>query len=92
METICINVEKNKTYETQKFFLNLSKILDLRSLNKHVAPQDLPVYYTWKNIRQKTKNIKQKQKQTNKFKIIAPTRNDDFEFLEGSYSVWDIQD
>ena len=24
--------------------------LDLESLNKHVAIQNLPIYYTWKNI------------------------------------------
>ena len=40
--------------------------------------------YMWKNIRTQYKN--------SKFKIIAPTRNDEFELPDGSYSVSDIQD
>ena len=39
---------------------------------------------TWKNIRKKFKN--------NKLKIIAPTWNDKFELLNGSYSVSNVQD
>ena len=31
-------------------------------------------------------------KYKNKLKIVAPTWNDDFELLDGSYSVSDIQD
>ena len=62
----------------------MSQRLDLRSWNKHVALQNLPIYYNWKNIRQKYKN--------NKLKIKAPTRNDEFEFPGGSYAVSDIQD
>ena len=38
----------------------------------------------WKNIRKQYKN--------NKLKIIAPTWNDEFQLLGGSYSVSDIQD
>ena len=38
----------------------------------------------WKNIRKQYKN--------NKLKIIAPTRNDEFQLPDGSYSVSDIQD
>ena len=40
--------------------------------------------YMWKNIRTQYKN--------SKFKIIAPTWNDEFELPDGSYSVSDIQD
>ena len=40
--------------------------------------------YMWKNIRAQYKN--------SKFKIIAPTWNDEFELPDGSYSVSDIQD
>ena len=36
--------------ERHKFVLNLSQRLDL-SLDKHVALQNLPIYYTWKTIR-----------------------------------------
>ena len=58
--------------------------LVLRSSNKHVALQNLSIYYRWKNIRQHYKN--------NKLKIIAPTWNDDFELPDGPHSVSDIQD
>ena len=49
--------------------------LDWRSSNKHATLQNLSVYYT----------------KTTKLKIIAPTWNDEFELLEGSYSTLDIQ-
>ena len=44
---------------------------------------NLGIYYTWKNIKESCKN--------NKFKIRAPTWNEIFELLEGSYLVSDIQ-
>ena len=43
----------------------------------------MSVYYTWKNIRQQYKN--------NKLKIIALTRNDEFELADDSHSVSDTQ-
>ena len=79
-----MNTENNKTNEPHKFVLNLSQRLDLRSSNKHVALQNLSIYYTWKNIRKQYKN--------NKLKTIAPIWNDEFELPDGSYSVSDIQD
>ena len=51
METIFTNTESSKKNEPHKFVLNLSQILDLRSSDKHIALQNLSVYYTWKNIR-----------------------------------------
>ena len=45
---------------------------------------NLSIYYTWKNIKSLYNN--------NKFKISAPTWNDEFELPDGSYSVSDIQD
>ena len=64
----------------KRLFLIFSERLDLRSSNKHVALQNLFIYYTWKN------NIK------NKLKIIGQTRNDEFELPNGFYSVSNIQD
>ena len=52
METIFMNIENSKTNKTHKFVLNLTQILDLRSSNKHVAFQNLLIYYTRKNIKQ----------------------------------------
>ena len=63
METIFM--ENSKTNEPHKFVLNLSQRLVLRSSDKHVALQNLSIYYTWKNIRKQYKN--------NKLKIITQT-------------------
>ena len=82
METIFMNKENIKMNEPQKFVINLSQRLDIRSLNKHVALQDLSIYYTWKNIRKQYKN--------NKLKIIATTWNDKFELPESFYLLSDI--
>ena len=51
---------------------------------KVIALSNLSIYYTWKNIKSSYNN--------NKFKISAPTWNDEFELPDGSYSVSDIQD
>ena len=78
-----MNTENSKTNEPHKFVINLSQRIDLRSLDKHVPLQNLSIYYTYKNIRKQYKN--------NKLKIIAPIWNDEFELLDGSYSVSDIK-
>ena len=78
-----MNTDNSKMIESHKFILNLPQRLDLRSSNKQVALQSLSIYYTWKNIGKLYKN---------KLKIIAPTRNYEFELPDGSYSVLDIQD
>ena len=64
-----MNTENSKTCEPDKFVLYISEILDLRKTNKHVALQNLYIYYTWKNIKKK----KKKQYKNNKPKVIAPT-------------------
>ena len=58
METIFMDTENSKTSQPHKFVLNLSQRLDLRSLNKHLPLQKVPIYYTWKNIRKQYKNNK----------------------------------
>ena len=50
-------VHDSKTNELPKFELNLSQRLGLRSSIKHVALQNLFIYYTWK----KHKTAVQKQ-------------------------------
>ena len=45
---------------------------------------NLSIYYTYKNIKSEYSN--------NKFKLSAPTWNDEFDLPDGSYSVSDIQD
>ena len=54
MEKIFINTENSKTNERHKYVLNLSQRLDLRRSNKHVALQNLSIYYTWKNIQKQS--------------------------------------
>ena len=46
MEKIFMNMENSITNEPHKFFLNLSQRLDLKSSNKHVALQNVTIYYT----------------------------------------------
>ena len=53
---IFIHMENSKTNEPNKFDLNFSQRIELRSLNKYVALQHLSNYYTWKNIRIQYKN------------------------------------
>ena len=64
--------------------LNLSDKINLKRSNKYVALSNLRIHYTWKNMKKSYKN--------NKFKISAPTWNEEFELPDGSYSVSDIQD
>ena len=45
---------------------------------------NLIICYTWKNIKSAYND--------NKFKISAPSWNDEFDLPDGSYSISDIQD
>ena len=78
MGTIFKNTENSKANEPHKFFLNLSRMLDLRNSNKLVALQNLSIYYTQKNI--------SKQHKKNNFKIMTLTWNDKFQLSDSSYS------
>ena len=63
--------------------LKFTNKLDLRIDKKVIALSNLSIYYTWKNIKSSYNN--------NRFKIYAPTWNDEFELPDGSYSVSDIE-
>ena len=84
METIFMNTENSKTNEPHRFRLSLADKLNLKNPNKNMALANLSIYYTWKNIKSAYNN--------NKFKISAPTWNDEFDLPDGSYSISDIQD
>ena len=56
-----MNTENSKMNDSHKFVLNLSQRLDLRSSNKHVALQNISIYYTWKNIRKQYRKKKLKE-------------------------------
>ena len=76
------NTKNIKLNELHEFALNVPQRLDLRSSDKPVAFQNLSIYYTWKNIR--------KQYENNKLKIIVLTWTNEFQLLDGLYSVFDI--
>ena len=84
MDTIFMNSENSKTSDPHRLLLNLTDKINLKRSDKYVALSNLSIYYTWKNIKKSYKN--------NKFKISAPTWNEEFELPDGSYSVSDIQD
>ena len=71
-------------YEYHVLVLKLVDKLDLRRSQKSVALSNLSIYHTWRNMKSSYKN--------SKFKVSAPTWSDEFELLDGSYSVSDIQD
>ena len=74
----------NKISEPHVLILMLTDRLDLRRDEKIIALAKLSIYYIWKNMKSSYNK--------NKFKISAPTWNDRFEWLDGAYSVSNIQD
>ena len=79
-----MNTENSKTNEPHKFRLTLADKRNLKDPSKNMALANLNVYYTWQNIKSAYSN--------NKFKVSVPTWNDEFDLLDGSYSITDIQD
>ena len=84
METIFMNSENSKTSEPHRFTLDLTDKRNLKDPKKNMALANLSIYYTRKNIKSEYSN--------NKFKISASIWNEDFDLLDGSYSIPDIQD
>ena len=81
--TIFMNSENSKTSDPHRILLNLTDKTDLRGKGKYIALSNLRIYYTWENMKKSYKN--------NKFKITAPTWNEEFELPDGSYYISDIQ-
>ena len=79
-----MNSENSKTSKPHVLVLKLTNKLDLRIGKKVISLSNLSIYYTWKNIKSSYND--------NKFKISAPTWNDEFELWNGFYSISDIQD
>ena len=78
METIFLNTENSKTNESNKFTYQFTDKLNLKiANNKNIGSVNLSIHYTRNN---------------NKFKISAPTWNDEFDLPDGSYSISDMQD
>ena len=79
-----MNSENSKTSEPHILKLRLTDKLDLRLDKKVIALSNPSIYYTRNNIKSSYNS--------NKFKISAPTWNEEFTLLDRSYSVSDIQD
>ena len=84
IDTIFKNSENSKTSEPHILKSKLTDKLDLRVDRKVIALSNLSIYYTWNNIKSSYNN--------NRFKISAPTWNEEFTLTDRSYSVSDIQD
>ena len=65
---ITLNSKRN---ESNKFIYQFTDKLNLKHTNKNIALANLSINYTWKNINSECNN--------NKFKIHAPTWNDEFD-------------
>ena len=80
-----MNTDNSKANESNKFIYQFTDKLNLKTPNsKNIGLVNLSIYYAWKNIKSEYNN--------NKFKISAPTWNDEFDLPDGSYSIADIQD
>ena len=84
MDTIFMNSENSKTSKKHVLKSKLTRKLDLGLGENVIALSNLRIYYTWKNIKSLYNN--------NKFEISAQTWKNEFELLDGSYSVSDIED
>ena len=79
-----MNYKNSKISNPRRLLLNHFKKINLKRSDKYVALSNLSIYYTRKNIKKSYKN--------NKFKIPAPSCNEEFAFPDRLYSVSDIQD
>ena len=84
MDTIFLNSENTRTSEYYVLVYKLPDKFDLRRDQNSIALSSLSIYYTWKNIKSSCNS--------NKFKISAPTWEDEFQLPDGSYLISDVQD
>ena len=78
-----MNTENSKTNAPNKFIYQFTDKRNLKTPNnKNIVLVNLSIYYTWKSVKSEYNN--------NKFKISAPTWNDEFDLPDGSYSISNI--
>ena len=82
MDIISMNSKNSKTSDPHRLLDNLTDKIDVKRKDQYIALSNLSIYYTWKNVKKSYKN--------NKFKILAPTWNEEFELPDGSDSISDI--
>ena len=70
-----MNSKNSRASNPYRLLLNLTGKVSLKRSDKYVALSNLSIYYTWKNIKKSYKN--------NRFKISAPTWNEEFELPGG---------
>ena len=79
-----MNTENSKNNEPHRFRLILADKPNVKDPNKNMALANFSIYYTWKNIKSGYNN--------NKFKISAPTWNEEFDLPDELYFILDTQD
>ena len=79
-----MNSKNSETSDSHRILLNLTNKIDLKRKDEYIVLSNLSIYYIWKNIKKSYKD--------NKFKISAPTWNEEFELSDGSYFISDIHD
>ena len=79
-----MNSKNSKTSDPHRLLLNLTDKINLKRSDKYIDLSRINIWYTRKNTKMSYKN--------NKFKISVSTWNEEFELLDGSYSVSDTQD
>ena len=82
MDTTFMISENSNISDLHRLLLNFSDKINLKKNGKYVALSNLN--YTWKNIKQSYKS--------NKFKVLAPTWNEEYELPDASCSVSSVQD
>ena len=58
MDTIFLNSENSKTFDTHRLLLNFLDKINLNRKDKYATLSNLSIYYTWKNIKNSYKNNK----------------------------------
>ena len=79
-----MNSRNSGTSDPHRLLINLTDKINLKRSDRYLASSNLSIYNKWKNIKKSYKN--------HKFKISAPTWNEQFELPDESYSVSNIQD
>ena len=79
-----MNSRNSGTSDPHRLLINLTDKIYLKRSDRYLDSSNLSIYHTWKNIKKSYKN--------HKYKISAPTWNEEFELPDGSYSESDIQD
>ena len=69
-----MNSRNSKTSDRHRLLLNVTDKIGLQRKDKYISLSNLSINYTWKKIKRSYKN--------HKFKISAPTWNEDFELSD----------